>query len=155
MARRERNYLIAPADKKSACADDERIGPLPHKARKCHVDVTRSAGIQHNKLQPKSTRGRLHLAHKTRRFRRVQVHEQSDDGRIGYEFVQQRELLRRQFDTEPAHSGDALARPIEARIAFLLTWSYPCSSGCGLAIYEAVRPVAAAETRLSAQHGPR
>ena len=49
-------------------------------------------------------------------FRRVQVHEQRDDGRIGYEFVQQRELLRRQFDTEPAHSGDALAWPIEARI---------------------------------------
>ena len=64
MARRECNDLIAPADKKTACADDERTGPLPHKARKCHVDVTRGADIQHNKLQPKSTRGRLHLAHR-------------------------------------------------------------------------------------------
>src|SRR6516165_4031656 len=46
MARRERNDLIAPADKKSACADDKRTGPLPYKARKRHVDVTRGAGIE-------------------------------------------------------------------------------------------------------------
>jgi hypothetical protein len=63
MACRERYDLIAAAEKKSACADDERTGPLPRKARKCRVDVTRRAGIQHKKLQPKSTRGRLHLAH--------------------------------------------------------------------------------------------
>jgi hypothetical protein len=107
MTRRERNDLIAPAEKKSACADDERTCPLPHKARKCRVDVTRSADIQHNKLQAKSTRGRLHFVH-LRGIRNIQVHEQSDDGRIGDEFVQQRELLRHQIDTVAAEGSISL-----------------------------------------------
>lgn len=82
MARRESNDLIAPADKKTARADNERTDPLSHHARKCCVDVSRRAGIQHNKLQPKSTRGRLHLAYLRSRMRNVLVHKQSNDGRM-------------------------------------------------------------------------
>jgi hypothetical protein len=98
---------LRASEKKSACADDERTCPLPHKARKCRVDVTRSADIQHNKLQAKSTRGRLHFVH-LRGIRNIQVHEQSDDGRIGDEFVQQRELLRHQIDTVAAEGSISL-----------------------------------------------
>ena len=99
MTRRERNDLISPAYKERACADDERAGPLPHKVCKRHVDVTRGPGIQHNKLQPKNTRGRLNLTYPRRGIRNVQVHEQSNDSRIGHEFVQQRQLLRLQIGT--------------------------------------------------------
>ena len=56
MARRERNDLIAPADKKSARTDEERTGPLPHRVRKRHVEVAEGAHVQHNKLQPERVR---------------------------------------------------------------------------------------------------
>src|SRR5262249_23275570 len=91
MPRREPYELIAPGEKKGAAADDERTGPAPDKARYRNVAVPRDAGIQHNKRQPKRARGRL-LQARPRGRQGIQVHEQSDDSRIGHEFVQQREL---------------------------------------------------------------
>jgi hypothetical protein len=59
MARRQCNDLVASTNKESARTDDKRAGPFLHKVRKCRVDVIRSADIQHNKLQAKTTRDLL------------------------------------------------------------------------------------------------
>ena len=71
--------------------------------------------MQHYELQPKSLRCLLHRRRLCYGIRNVLVHKESNDSRIGNEFVQQRELLRRQINSEKACSGDVPARPVEAR----------------------------------------
>ena len=79
--------MIASTEKESARTDDERTGLRAHKARKCHVDVIGSAGIQDNKLQAKSTRDLLHCRDLRHGIRNVLINEESDGGNIRNKFV--------------------------------------------------------------------
>jgi len=74
--------------------------------RKCRIDVTRGTGLQHDELQPENSRGLLHRGHPCHGIRDVLVDEERDDGRLGNDFMQQRELLGRQIDPEKARPGD-------------------------------------------------
>jgi len=110
MACREHHELRGANEKEPIGRDQKRINVHLGKPCKGRIDVGNGAGIQDIDLLSDGAGGGFNVTYLCLREGRVRVHENGDCRGVGTQLTQQPELLRLEFDLEPALPGDVAAR---------------------------------------------
>src|SRR5262249_17920796 len=106
--------------KKWTATDKKRANALLPHGGKRGVDLARRAGIEVQQLLAEAARSLMRFALHARGFGKVRIKQLCDNRSVGNEFVQQPKPLAGEQVTEPAHSRDIAARPVEATDIALL-----------------------------------
>src|SRR5205085_10367370 len=92
--------------------DNERARTLMPHYSEGGIDLARCASLENQQLQAECARGFFCVVYRARRFWKIRVRQQSNNGSMGNKLMQKPQSLAAEHGIEPADPGNVAAWPV-------------------------------------------